>query len=32
MTHPGYGIFLVHQVVKESMAAVGSVGSIGSVM
>ncbi len=32
MTHPGYGIFLVHQVVKEAMAVVGSVGSIGSVM
>ena len=28
-THPGYGIYLAHQVVKEAMAVVGSAGSVG---
>ncbi len=28
-THPGYGIYLAHQVVKETMAVVGSAGSAG---
>ncbi len=28
--HPGYHIFLAHQVVKEAMAVVGSVGSLSS--
>lgn len=31
LTHPGYGMFLAHQVVKEAMAVVGSVGNLGSV-
>jgi hypothetical protein len=31
LTHPGYGIFLAHQVVKEAMAAVGSTGNLGAV-
>jgi hypothetical protein len=26
VTHPGYGVFLAHQIVKETMAVVGSVG------
>jgi hypothetical protein len=30
LSHPGYGVFLVHQVVKEAMAVVGSVGSLGN--
>ena len=29
-THPGYAIFLAHQVVKETMAAVGSITNIAS--
>jgi hypothetical protein len=29
MSHPGYYLFLAHQVVKEVMATVGSVGSVG---
>lgn len=32
VTHPGYGVFLAHQVVKEAMAVVGSAGNIGSVL
>jgi hypothetical protein len=28
LTHPGYSIFLAHQVVKETMAMLGSVGNI----
>lgn len=32
VTHPGYGLFLAHQVVKETMAVVGSVGNLGSAM
>jgi hypothetical protein len=28
LTHPGYAIFLAHQVVKEIMATIGSVGNI----
>jgi len=31
VTHPGYGIFLAHQVVKETMAVVGSAGNLGVV-
>lgn len=27
VTHPGYHLFLAHQVVKETMAVIGSVGS-----
>jgi len=30
LSHPGYGIFLVHQVVKEAMAAVGSARNLGN--
>lgn len=30
VTHPGYHLFLAHQVVKEVMATVGSVGNISS--
>ncbi len=29
--HPGYALFLAHQVVKETMAVIGSVGSLGGV-
>jgi hypothetical protein len=28
LTHPGYSLFLAHQVVKEAMAMIGSVGNI----
>ena len=31
VTHPGYGLFLAHQVVKEAMAVVGSVNDLGAV-
>lgn len=31
VTHPGYYLFLAHQVVKETMAVVGSVGNISAV-
>lgn len=31
ITHPGYYLFLTHQVVKETMAVLGSVGDIGAV-
>ena len=30
VTHPGYALFLAHQVVKETMAVIGSVGNIAS--
>lgn len=30
LTHPGYALFLAHQVVKETMATIGSVNSIGA--
>lgn len=30
VTHPGYALFLVHQVVKEAMATVGSVANIAA--
>ncbi len=29
--HPGYGLFLAHQVVKEAMAVVGSAANLGAV-
>ncbi|MGW8251069.1 MAG: hypothetical protein ACWGO1_10535, partial [Anaerolineales bacterium] len=29
--HPGYALFLAHQVVKEAMAVVGSAGNLGGV-
>lgn len=31
VSHPGYSIFLAHQIVKETMAVVGSVGNISAV-
>lgn len=31
VTHPGYALFLAHQVVKETMAVVGSVSNVGAV-
>ena len=30
VSHPGYSLFLAHQVVKEAMAVVGSVSNIGA--
>jgi hypothetical protein len=30
-THPGYGLFLAHQVVKEAMAVIGSVDNLSAV-
>jgi hypothetical protein len=35
LTHPGYSVFLAHQIVKETMAVVGSAGNLsrlGSVL
>ena len=31
LTHPGYGVFLAHQVVKELMATLGSTTTISAV-
>jgi hypothetical protein len=31
LSHPGYSIFLVHQTVKETMAAMGSISSLAAV-
>ncbi|MGH2538028.1 MAG: hypothetical protein ACRDHL_11585 [Candidatus Promineifilaceae bacterium] len=31
ITHPGYYLFLTHQVVKETLAVLGSVGDLGAV-
>lgn len=31
LTHPGYHLFLTHQIVKETMATIGSVGNISAV-
>ena len=31
LTNPGYSIFLSHQIVKETMATIGSVSNIGAV-
>ena len=30
LTHPGYAIFLAHQIVKETMAAIGSITNTAS--
>lgn len=30
VTHPGYYVFLAHQVVKETMAVIGSLNAVGS--
>lgn len=32
ITHPGYALFLSHQIVKETMAAIGKVEGLGSVL
>lgn len=32
VTHPGYYLFLAHQVVKETMAVIGSVDNLGAVV
>lgn len=31
LLHPGYGLFLAHQVVKETMATIGSVNNLSAV-
>jgi hypothetical protein len=31
LTHPGYALFVTHQVVKEVMATIGSIGNLGDV-
>lgn len=31
ITNPGYYVFLTHQIVKETMATIGSIGNIGAV-
>ena len=31
LTHPGYSLFLAHQIVKETMAVVGSAGNLSAV-
>ena len=31
LTHPGYALFLAHQIVKETMAVVGSAGNLSAV-
>ena len=32
LEHPGYWTFMAHQVVKETMAVIGSVSNIGAVL
>jgi hypothetical protein len=32
LSHPGYALFLAHQVVKETMATISSVGNISSLV
>jgi hypothetical protein len=32
LLHPGYHLFLAHQVIKEAMATIGSVSNLGSVL
>lgn len=32
VSHPGYSIFLAHQILKETMAAIGTIGSVSSVI
>ena len=29
LTHPGYSVFLAHQIVKEAMATIGSIAGVG---
>jgi hypothetical protein len=31
LIHPGYSLFLAHQVVKETMAVIGSAGNLGNI-
>ncbi|HEX6372415.1 MAG TPA: hypothetical protein VF006_26075 [Longimicrobium sp.] len=31
LTNPGYALFVVHQIAKEAMAVIGSVGNLGQV-
>jgi len=31
VSHPGYALFLAHQVVKETMATIGSISNVGAV-
>jgi len=31
LTHPGYHVFMAHQIVKETMAVIGSANNIGAV-
>jgi hypothetical protein len=31
LTHPGYWTFLAHQVVKETMATIGSISNVGEI-
>jgi len=31
LTNPGYSLFVVHQIAKEAMAVIGSVGNLGAV-
>src|SRR5258708_13077909 len=31
MTHPGYALFLAHQVIKEVMATIGGVSNVAAV-
>jgi hypothetical protein len=30
-SHPGFGLFLAHQIVKETMAVIGSVDNLSAV-
>jgi hypothetical protein len=32
ITHPGYYVFLTHQIVKETMAKLGSLSNVGAVL
>lgn len=32
ITHPGYYVFLTHQIVKETLATIGSVSNVGAVL
>lgn len=32
VTHPGYGMYLAHHAIKETMAAIGNVSSLGRVL
>ena len=31
LTHPGYTLFLAHQITKETMAGIGSINSLASI-